>query len=101
MRDTNETGDDVADRRIETHHVHYDSEANAEPSETLVMAVADIAGVDPLELDPLYDAVDPDSLDQLVTSRGEPEVDGRMAFTFADHRVAVHASGLFEIRPTE
>lgn len=101
MRDTNETGDAAADRRIKMHHVHYNPESDAEPSETLIVAVADIAGVDPLELDPLYETVDPDSLDRLVTSRGGPEVGGRMEFTFAGYRVTAHASGLFEVRPTE
>ena len=101
MIDTNETADDGADRRAETHHVHYDPETDAAPSETLVIAVADIAGVDPLELDPLYDTVDPDSVDEFVRSGGSPDVDGKLTFAFADHRVTVHASGLFEVRPVE
>ena len=32
-------------------------------SEAVVTAVADAKGVDPLDLDPLYDSVDPDALD--------------------------------------
>lgn len=101
MIDTNETGDDVNDHRAETHHVHYDPATDAAPSETLVIAVADIADVHPLELDPLYDTVDPDSVDEFVRSGGSPDVDGRLEFTFADHRVTVHASGLLEVRPVE
>ena len=34
-------------------------------SEVVVTAVADAKGVDPLDLDPLYDSVDPDALDSL------------------------------------
>lgn len=101
MVDTNETDDDGADSRSETHHVHYDPEADAGPSETLVIGVADIAGADPLELDPLFETVDPDALDDFVASGGMPNVGGRMEFAFAGYRVAVHASGLFEIRPRE
>lgn len=101
MIDTNETGDDAAKRRTETHHVHYDPKTNTGPSETLVFAVADIADVDPLDLDPLFETVDPDTLDEFVESGGVPEVGGRMEFTFADHRVTVHASGLFDVRPLD
>lgn len=101
MIDTNEAGDDAGNRHFETHHVHYDPGTDAAPSETLVIGVADIAGVDPLDLDPLFDAVDPDSLDEFVESGAEPDVGGRMEFTFADHRINVHASGLFEIRPID
>lgn len=101
MIDTNETGDDAAKRRSETHHVHYDPGTDVDPSETLVIAVADIAGVDSLDLDPLYDTVDPDTLDDFVESGGVAEVGGQMEFTFADHRVTVHASGLFDVRSVE
>jgi hypothetical protein len=101
MIDTNETGDDAAKRRTETHHVHYDPESDADPSETLAIGVADVVGTDPLELDPLFDTVDPDTLDDFVKSGGCPEVGGRIKFTFANHRVTVRASGLFEISPVE
>ncbi|PSQ46321.1 hypothetical protein BRD15_09595 [Halobacteriales archaeon SW_6_65_15] len=101
MIDTNETADEAAKRRTETHHVHYDPESEVAPSETLIIAVADIAGVDPLEIDPLFDTVDPEKLDDFVESGGAPEVGGRMEFTFADHDVTVHASGLFDVRPVE
>lgn len=34
-------------------------------SEAVVEAVADAKGVDPLDLDPLYDTIDPDALDSI------------------------------------
>lgn len=101
MINANETRDDATKHRTETHHVHYDPESVIGPSETLVIAIADIADADPLALEPLYGTVDPDTLDDFVDSGGVPDVGGRLAFTFEDYDVTVHASGLFEIESAE
>lgn len=37
-------------------------------AETLVYAIADAAGVDPLSIEPVYDSVDPDALEALIRS---------------------------------
>lgn len=56
--------------------------------ETVVNAVADAKGVDPLELDPpLYDAIDPDALERFATAHGTS-----VAFTLAGYQVTVHES---------
>lgn len=64
-------------------------------SERVVEAVADETGTDPLELDPLYRAVDPDCLDRIF--RGDRSVAGRDArrleFTFGGCRVIVSGDG--------
>lgn len=60
-------------------------------SRRVIEAVADETGTDPLELDPLYRVVDPDSLDEMF--RGAPPAAGRGAyrieFTFGGCRVTV------------
>ena len=69
------------------------------PSEAVIQAVAAVKGVDPLSLEPLYDAIDPDALDALVTgstdgSAGELRVSFRFdevgVEVFNDRRVVVN-----------
>jgi len=57
--------------------------------EAVVYAVADAEGVDPTDLDPLYDTIDPEALDALFAGGGE----GRIAFTYGGHEVEVTADG--------
>lgn len=99
MIDANQTRNGRTDRRTNARHVHYDPGAKATPSETLVRAIADFADVDPLELDPLYDAIDPDTLDEFVGADELPEVEGTITFTYEGYDVTVYASGLLEIVP--
>lgn len=98
MRDTDESRDD-AHRRTERHQVSYDPDDTDRPSELLVEAVADAAGVDPLALDPLFRTVDPEMLDEFVAAGALPDVDGQMSFTYEGYRVTVHPSGLFDLEP--
>lgn len=101
MIDTNETRDDAPERRAETHHVHYDPAADASASELLVRAVADISDTDPLDLEPLYETLSPDTLDDFVESGGRSDVGGHVSFVFEGYHVRVYASGLLEIRPAD
>lgn len=63
----------------------------AEPvSAEVVTAVADVNGVEPTELPPLYYAVDPDALDQLFPSHDERGAAmSEVRFTFAGCEVVV------------
>jgi hypothetical protein len=99
MIDTNETRDHAPERRAEPHHVHYDPASDVTASELLVAAVADIADADPIELEPLYETVDPETIDDFVRSGGSADVDGHISFVFAGYDVRVYASGLLEIDP--
>lgn len=55
------------------------------PSRAVVRAVADAADAEPIELPPLYEAVDTDALDAVF--RGRPG--GRVTFDYAGHTVTV------------
>lgn len=68
-------------------------------SKRVIAAVADALDVDPLELPPLYDVVDPDALDQLF-DHGSPaggNGPGRVVFTMADCEVVVHSDGSVDV----
>lgn len=58
----------------------------------VVEAVAAVEGVDPMEIGPLNDAVDPDCLSRLFPPRSE-EGQGYVAFTFSGHAVTVDSEG--------
>lgn len=68
-------------------------------SERVVHAVAAARDVDPLELEPLYDTVDPDALDRLFASSATPDpaVRGRIVFGMAGCEVTVYDDGRIDV----
>lgn len=77
-------------------HVRIDF-AEPEPvSTTLARAIAAAKDVDPLDLDPLYESIDPDALDRLFDpERGTFGVspDLRVGFSVSEFDVTVDGSG--------
>lgn len=65
---------------------------------TVVDAVADAKGVDPLELEPLYESIDPDALDAIFS-----KADGRSAvelsFSVAGCEVVVRGPDEISVTP--
>lgn len=59
--------DDKAEDTMSTRWTESES-----PSNQIVEAVASFTGRDPLDLPPLYDAIDTDSLDQLLNAGTDP-----------------------------
>lgn len=57
--------------------------------EQVVYAVANAHGVDPVDLAPLYETIDPEALDDLFRSG----CDGSITFTYEGHEVEVHGDG--------
>ena len=83
-----------------TYRSGDDSETDV--SETVVMAVAEAAGVDPLDLDPLYTTVNPDALNNVF----EPTVGSatpamELNFSMAGCQVAVHGDGDVVVTPPQ
>lgn len=64
-------------------------------TETIVRTVADREGVEPTEIPPLHDVVDPDALNAVFspTRRGTPRNSGRVEFTYCGHEVVVRSDG--------
>jgi len=71
---------------------------SSEPlSHAVVVAVAELNGVDPLELgERLYDCIDPDALDTLFASTGG-DTCGTVQFTMAGCHVDVSADGHLQV----
>ena len=75
-------------------------------SEQVIDAIAEQAGVDPLEFDvPLGEVVDPDALDSLFDPQfGEPRRRGRVEFAYDEYHVTVvsDATGVsVDVEPLE
>ncbi|WP_290813768.1 HalOD1 output domain-containing protein [Halovivax sp.] len=67
-----------------------------EPSSRLVLTVADRTGASFEELPPLYEAIDPEALDRLVTAGRTPSLE--VHFAYAGFRVSVGGDGAIELR---
>lgn len=72
-----------------------DDDESMPVSQRVVYAVAAETDADPLQMDPLYAVVDPESLDELFasTKHGPPRSTGSVTFRYADCTVTVHAGG--------
>lgn len=84
----------------------YDGATDRSPSEVIIDALASAADVDPTELPPLYDFVDPDALDRLFEGHeGAADADAILGFTVENWNVFVRADGRVRVcdatRPTD
>lgn len=71
-------------------------------SNTVVTAVARAKGVDVLDLDPLYDAVDPDALNRLFDADGPDRSNAlELSFSMAGCDVLVRGEGEVVVTPPE
>jgi len=94
MSDTSFSGGlDGHDRR----YVRYDPESNRRMSTMLALAVADLEGVSPTDLDPLAYSIDPREIDALVSEYDPTDVVGDLSFHYAGYEILVHPCGLAEL----
>lgn len=82
------------DRETETLRVHPDGASDVRTA--IVLAVAEIEDLDPLEMTPLYHAVSPDLLERMATS--DRRVSGDLMFDYYGHRVVVDSDGGVVVR---
>lgn len=78
----------------------FDPGAEASVTESIVSAVCSAQNVEPMELDPLYSAVDPEPLAAFVRSLSS-RPDGLVSFRYAGCAVAVHCSGRVDVTALE
>lgn len=71
------------------------------PTMVVVTVVADVLDVDPLDVAPLYNAVDTDALNNILQS-GSPGDDAlEVSFTFSSCNVTISSDGHVEVAPTD
>lgn len=69
------------------------------PSTAVVVAVAKAKGVDPLELEPLGNVIDPEALDRIFTETGDSRTTGWLTFRMAGCEVTVTSDGELSVTP--
>lgn len=84
----------------------YGDEYGESPSEVIVEAIAAAEGVDPMELQPVYESVDLDALDDFFCRRGGAiDSEAVLSFTIDPWNVFVRGDGRIRIcdatQPTE
>lgn len=66
-------------------------------SSRIVERVADVKGLEPVDLTPLCEHLDPDALDRLFRTTGRSRSDIRVEFTIADCEVVVSGGETVEV----
>lgn len=76
---------------VRESHVDPDGQS---PAATVIETVADVEDVDPAELPPLADTIDPDMIDQFVTFAGsDTDSPAGLCFTHSGWNVFVRSDG--------
>lgn len=71
----------------------YSVDSDRSAAEVIVNAVATAAGVDPTDLPPLYEFVDPDAVDTLFDHEGTGDASTLLCFQFDGWNVFARADG--------
>ncbi|WP_435098852.1 HalOD1 output domain-containing protein [Halorubrum sp. N11] len=76
----------------------YDPESDISPVEATIEALAEAAGVDTLELPPIYDFVDPDAINHLFGKhKGASEAETLLSFQVNNWNVFIRDDGRIRI----
>lgn len=67
------------------------------PSEAVVTRIANSEGIDPLELPPLYEAIDADALDALVGTGKRSDADPEVEFTYSGYEVTITSDAVIHL----
>lgn len=71
------------------------------PSTAVLETVKKATGTDPTELAPLYEYVDPDSLDSMCAHTTPNEASVRVSFDYSGVHVSVASDGLVAVCPSD
>ena len=66
----------------QSHRFAYDVGRDELPSEAVVKTVAAVTNTSPLDLDPLHDVIDPDTLNRALDRPGTAGAELELSFTF-------------------
>ena len=93
--------DGIEDRESESSYRTRFDPGERTASEAVIGAVSTATGVDAMELPPIYDAVDPDALCNLVSPAAprSGRFRGTVTFEYADTLVTVDGRGVVEVDP--
>lgn len=99
MSETVDCGTIRYDRANETYSVKHGWGCNVPFGELIVKTISKITNTNVLELQPLYETIDPEALDDLFSPvEGKaPRNVGSLTFEYEGYQIVVHASGWIDI----
>jgi hypothetical protein len=85
----------------DTYRATYANEQIESVSRAVVSVLSEATETDPMELEPIHAAVDPDALDALFqqTMTAGHHGEGHVTFTHEGTEVTVHSYGVIAVRP--
>ncbi|MDS0476842.1 HalOD1 output domain-containing protein [Natrinema sp. 1APR25-10V2] len=92
------TDDDSTELTLSTT-AEWEHDTENTPVYAVISAVSEVSKLDMVELPPLYEAINPDALNNVFTSRSEPAVD-KVSFQYAGYDVVVRGSGMVQVQTT-
>lgn len=87
---------EAADHGVRIYTTDWAEEEELTPSYSVLLAVSEVTGTAPEALNPLYDVIDPDALDEVFHRRDGRDSwapNGRLNFPYEGCDVTVHADG--------
>lgn len=91
MNDNNTDGEDEIDATTQSETIVCEIGEDERPSEVVVRAVGTVTNTAILDLDPLYDTIDPEHVDTLTYGRGESAIeDSSVSFRYNGCLVTVN-----------
>lgn len=76
----------------------YDPLSDQPPAAAVIEAIAEAAGVDPMQLPPLFEIIDPDALNGLFKHDGDGhDAEAIVSFTYDTWNVFVRADGRIRV----
>lgn len=96
MNDRNDAPNGRSSDRGDAYRAHHDW-TETTPSRAVIDALATVLECDPTDVGPLYDALDPDALDELLSRDADTGI--VVAFTVEGFRVRVGGDGELVVRP--
>lgn len=98
MTDNNTNGGTEPNDTAQSETIVAEIEEGERPSEVIVRAVATLTNTAILDLDPLYNTIDPEHLDNLTDGRGESAIeDSSISFRYNGCLVTV-SQGTVRVR---
>lgn len=79
----------------QSYEVSYDLDEDELPSTVIVRSVASLTDTSPLDLNPLYNVIDPNHLDKLFQNHDESTVQAEITFTYNGCEVTITGDKLY------
>ncbi|MHC3439158.1 HalOD1 output domain-containing protein [Natrialbaceae archaeon A-gly3] len=92
---------DLETRSTDVHSVTYDVDTDDSLVGVVVDAIATVADCDPLEVEPLYDTIDPEALETLFVPGPMGPRSGTVTFSIEEWSVTITDGRYVSVRPAK